>query len=316
MTPIRALLAGFAVSCLFTATTAVAQTVGGAVPAYEAPAPAALPQRDGNVTVPVQRDASFPAAEQVGRDFSNAYNRAGRPRLAFYWNRQLSDTLTEWYGDSRVVITNQGGGNLSGSAKSPSFNGEVELNSSSSSQTTIEAQRRMPGTESRLQPSESWEWQFQDGFLAPFLKAGAIILDRAAIIRLTGATARGDSASVEAMALQGMADYLVEVLVTPQGQSNIGYELRARVLEIKTGRIVSYVNSRSTKAWNPPREAVATSQGLYLPDEDDESFGPVGNERYRATNQGFVQNRRPPKLATISENLAYNLMAGLTQQWR
>lgn len=317
---IRAFSVAIVASLLVEAPQTFAQSVGGPVPAYQAPAPAPPPHRTDNITVPPPRDNPFASQEQVGKDFAAAYKQAGRPRLAFFWNRQLADTLNEWYGNSRVVVTNQNSGTLGGNLTSPSLSGELALQGSGSSQTTIEAQRRITGQERRLQPSESWEWQFQEGFLGPFLTLGATVVDRAAIIRLTAAGSKGaDPASVETIALQGMADFLVEVLVTPQAQSTVGYELRARVLDVKTGGIVAYVNSRSLKEWNPPKEAIASSRGLELAedDDDDETFGPqLGDAKYKATREGFVRTRRPPKLSVISQNLAYHVMNGLISHWR
>ena len=289
---------------------ATAQTVGGPVPPFQQPAPAPLPQRDGgDMTVtPNRPPAVFRSDADPVATFAGAYREAGKPRLAFYWNRQLADTLSEWYGDSRVVVTTTGEGGVSG---------DLNLQGSGSRQTTAEVQRRQPAAGQRLQPSENWEWEFQDGFLGPFLKSGAVVLDRAAIIRLTGGGKGATEAAIETAALQGMADLLVEVLVAPNARSTVGYELRARILEIKTGRILSYVNSRSLKDWNPEQRIIATNRGFELPDEDNLSFGPTGGSTaFRATSSGFQQTQKPPKLVVISENLAYNVMESLTAQWR
>jgi len=297
----------------------LAQSIGGAVPPYQPVPPVPPPQRSDNVTVPVAKDNPFKSREDLTRAFASSYQRSGRPRLALYWNRQLTDTLDEWYGTTRIVVSNQHDAQMSGNVNSPALSGSADLNVSGSSQTTIEAQRRVRDpNSSRLQPSEAWEWQFQDGFLAPFLAAGAIVVDRATIVRIAGAEAKGSTApTIEAKALQGLADFLMEILVSPQSQSTLGYELRARVIEVKTGRIVAYVNSRALKEWNPAKEAVATNRGFELPGDDDDTFGPVRtNAPYEATSQGFVRSQKPPKLPEISQNLAYNVMSALMTQWR
>lgn len=311
---IRSRLSSLAIvlGCL-TPLAGQAQTIGGPVPPYEAPPPAALPQRGEEVFTAAPRANPFASQEQLVGDFAAAYQKAGRPRLAFYWNRQLTDTLSNWYSDVRVVATTKSQDSLSG---------DFNLQESGTRQTTGEVQRRTGDrAQQRLQPSENWEWEFQDGFLAPFLKSGAIVLDRAAIVRMTGAMTKGsDDQGVEVMALQGMADLLVEVLVAPREQSSVGYELRARILDTKTGQILSYVSSRALKEWNPPKPAVATDRGFVLPEDDDEdeAFGPekAGNGTYKATPQGFERKRRPPKLSAISENLAYNVMNGMMARWR
>jgi len=309
-----------AASCL-APMLAGAQTIGGAVPPYEPLAPYQVPQaREAGGTVtpfpstPVQRETAFAARDQIVRDFSAAYQRAKKPKIAIFWNRELTDTLDEWYGTSRTVISQNGQGSLSGNYGSNNLN----LSGSGNSQTSIEQQYRTGGDQ-RPQFSETRDWQFQDGFLGPFLKAGAYVVDRAAIVRLTGVNAGGmNGKAIETKAISNMADILIEVLAANQGQSRSGYELRARVLETKTGRILGYVNSRGLKEWNQQPAVMATNQGFILPDDDDdETFGPgSGQERYRATSQGFKATRKPPKLEAVSQNLAYNVMDSLMSQWR
>lgn len=296
-----------------------AQAQSGGVPAYEPPPPVSV-QRDGEVVAPRAAPAGGEAFRQradLVANFTSAYQRNGRPRLALYWNRQLSDTLSEWYSDVRVVGRSDTTNNISGNLNlKGGLSGDAALNQTGSSESTLEVQRRIHDAQ-RAQPSESFEWEFQDGYLAPFLEAGASVLDRTAIIRLTGADMVGSSAStVEVRALQGKADYLMEILGAPNGQSSVGYELRARILEVSTGRIVAYVNSRGLKEWNPEKEIVATSRGFQLPDEDDETFGPVGEDRFKATGSGFERRRKPPKLQKIAQNLAYNVMESLMRQWK
>ena len=322
MSPRPHLTGLLATALCFASALAHAQTIGGAVPAYEPPAqyqaPAA-PQVGSTITPfpasPVQRDNAFAARDQVVRDFSAAYTKAKKPKIAIFWNRELTDTLDEWYGTSRTVISQNGQGSLSGNYGSNNLN----LNGSGNSQTTIEQQKRT-GAEQRPQFSETRDWQFQDGFLGPFLRAGAFVVDRAAIVRLTGVNAGGMSGpAIETKAISGMADILIEVLAGNTSQSRTGYELRARVLETKTGRILGYVNSRGLKEWNEQPAAIATNRGFILPDddEDDETFGPSsGQERYRATAQGFKATRKPPKLEAVAQNLAYNVMDSLMGQWR
>lgn len=287
------------------------QSVGGAVPTYEPPPPAQAPARTGEVMPKAAKagDAAGAFASQtelVGR-FASAYANNGKPRLALYWNRQLSETLNEWYSDTRVVSRTESNSTMSG---------EINLDKQASSQNTVEIQRRAQDRR-RGQVSESFEWEFQDGFLAPFLDAGATILDRAAIVRFTGADMQTTNENlVEVRALQGKADFLLEILVAPNWQSTTGYELRTRILEVKTGRIVAMVNSKSLREWNPEKQVVATDRGFTEPDDDDESFGPEGDMKVRATAGGFEQKRKPPKLSKISQNLAYNTMNGLMRQWK
>ncbi len=293
---------------------AFAQTAGGGVPAYEPP-PAAAVQRDGEVMKrePRPDDAGKVAeASALVANFASAYQRNGSPRLALYWNRQLSEALNEWYSPARMVASE---------SSSSTMSGEITLNQSGSSQSSMEIQRRVQD-QRRVEAGESFEWEFQDGFLAPFLDAGAQIVDRTAMMRLTGADMEGTGERiVEMRALQGKADYLMEILVAANWRSTTGYELRARILEVKTARIVAYVNSKGLKSWKKPKEVLATNTGFVDPDdqaEDDESFGPAGEDKFRATGEGagFVRRRKPPKLERIANDLALNTMSGLMKQWK
>ncbi|HLO75106.1 MAG TPA: hypothetical protein VK196_01460 [Magnetospirillum sp.] len=308
--PLRRLaLAAVAAGTLFPAV-AWAQAAGG-VPPYEPPAPVGPPVRDGEVMGRPQRaGGAFAEQPATVADFAQTYARNGRPRLALYWNRQLSEALSDWYSDVRVT---------SGSQSNSSMSGEFTLNQSSTSQNTLEVQRRIADPR-RGMVGESFEWEFQDAFLAPFLEAGAVVVDRGAMMRLAAADEPTSSEkTVEVRGLQGKADYLLEILVAPNWRSSTGYELRARILDIKTGAIVAMVNSKNLREWNPEKPVLATNHGFVDPndaDDADESFGPQGEDKYRATATGYERRRKPPKLSNIARNLAYNTMSGLMRTWK
>ncbi|MFN3076850.1 MAG: hypothetical protein ABT940_08235 [Alphaproteobacteria bacterium] len=290
---------------------APAQTMGGSVaplsevPVYEAP------PRDGQVLAPPSgQDAAAQAAREGARleKFRTAYQGRGRPRLAIFWNREFGDTLAEWYGDERVKITRNDGFNLTG---------DHNQSGTTSGATLVENQHRIASGSARAQPTESWTWEFQDGFLAPLLQAGAVVVDRAAIARFTAIKSGGAEApTVEATSLQNMADYLVEVLMAPQALSTTGFELHARVIDTRTGQLLSQVNSRSMEGWEPREEYVATEHGYFKPDEDNQRFGPEDqNRRYKAGPDGYTRQHKPPKLRKVALQLSYNVMDGMTNAW-
>jgi hypothetical protein len=284
-----------------------AQTVGGKVPPYQPPAKAAAPTRDAEAAADLDRAARpdpFRRQDEVVLNFAESYAKGGRPRLAFYWNRQLTETLAQWHSDSRTVSTARTTG---------ATDGDLNLKQQRSTQTATETQRRAGDSAGRKSPEETWEWEFQDGFVSPFLAANAEVMDRAAILRIMGAGAEDfDPRTVEVMALQTMSDLLVEVLVADSAQSSSGYELRARILDVRTGAILAMVNSRSLPEWRKDGKPVATSRGFDLPDEDDDAFGPERQDRrYKATPSGFERSRKPPRIADVARNLAYNVMTAM-----
>ncbi|WP_096700281.1 hypothetical protein [Magnetospirillum sp. 15-1] len=285
---------------------AEAQTVGAKVPPYQPPAKVAPPVRDGGEALDAAavRPNPFKPQEDVIARFKDAYTQGGRPRLAFWWNRQLSDTLAQWYSETRTVTADK---------SRNSTEGDLTLKQSGGRQSVTETQRRAGDPAERPARGETWEWEFQDGFLAPFLQADASVVDRTMITRIMGAGAEEiDPKTVEVMAMQTMADVMVEVLVADSTQSSTGYELRARILDVKSGRILAVVNSRSLKEWQKTDKTTASARGFDLPDEDDDSFGPErADQRYKATSSGFERKRKPPKLAVIAHNLATNVMSAM-----
>jgi hypothetical protein len=296
----RTLLAS--VIALALAAPAMAQTVGAKVPPYQAP-PKVQPRDAAPAeTVAVPAADPFAARPDLESRFASAYAQGGKPRLAFYWNRQLSDTLGRWVADKRVVVTGK---------TSSQASGDWSDSRERQGRKTMETQRRESGDDNaRPARPEIWEWEFQDGFLGPFLSANAHVADRTAITRIMGAGAEEVSPqTVEVMALQNMADLMVEVLVADSGQSSSGYELRARILDVKTGRILAMVNSRSLKEWRPGNKVTASPHGFELSDEDEDTVGPErADKRYKATASGYQLNRKPPRLDYVARNLAYNVM--------
>jgi hypothetical protein len=285
---------------------AEAQTTGPKVPPYQAPTKVAPPVRDGGEALDATspKPNPFKPQDDVIARFRESYAQGGRPRLAFWWNRQLSDTLAQWYSESRTVTADK---------SRNSTEGDLTLKQSGGKQSVTETQRRADDSAERRAREETWEWEFQDGFLAPFLQADAQVVDRTMITRIMGAGAEEiDPKTVEVMAMQTMADLMVEVLVADSAQSTTGYELRARILDVKTGRVLAMVNSRALKEWQKTDKVTATSKGFDLPDEDDESFGPErADQRYKATPSGFERKRKPPKLSVIAHNLATNVMSAM-----
>lgn len=291
---------------------AVAQTVGSSVPPVSASPEYTPPVRENQPPLSSSKNDSFAAkaanSEIVSR-FRSAYQVQRRPRLAIYWNQQLENTLAEWYGDERLVINRTDGFGLTG---------DTNEKGTASGSTIIQSQRRVSTGSGRAQPSESWTWEFQDGFLAPLLEAGAVVVDRTAIIRFTAAKGGGDSGmqTVEATALQGMADYLVEVLVAAQSQATTGFELHARVIDTRTGQVLSQVNSRSMAGWEARDEYTANEHGYSTPDEDDQKFGPEDEtRRYKAGSRGYVRQHKPPKLRLVAQQLSNNVMNGMIAGW-
>jgi hypothetical protein len=255
----------------------------------------------GTVLTPPPRPDYEQTVNGVVDRFKPVYVRRGSQRIAVYWNRQLTDRISQWVADERLVI----GGQAAFSKDAQSSKGDAQSSKGSEStrlsgsgEKTVARQRQatdMP----RPAPTEIWGWEFENGFLEPFMRAGARIVDRATIVRLTAARAKGtgvgsvgapDGQTLEINALEGYADLLVEILVSPSPQSPLGYEMNAVVKDIKTGTLMAHVNARNL----PP---------------------PTGPE-YVATARGFELRQRPPELRRVASDLSLAVMDALTTYWR
>jgi len=264
--PIVALTAVFALAtCAFAQAPPPPPPPAAPAPAMPL-APPPPPDFQGNTGATIER-------------FKQAYARRGAPRIAVFWNRQLSDRLSQWVTTNRVVTTDMREG------------GRNDGKDAGSTERVVSTQK-LERDPARTSPADSATWEFQSGFLDPLLGAGARVVDRAAIMRLTaakrtgvGSTAAPDEQKVEIQALQGFADVLVEILVAPSGQ-----ELNVTAKEVNTGLILAIVNSRSLPGAAPTREYVATSRG-------------------------FESQDRPPAVYTVASTLSVGVMDALVRAW-
>ena len=263
-------------------------------PSGTPPPPPAAPLPSGSVLTPPARQDYEQTVNAVVERFKPSYVRRGAQRIAVYWNRQLTDRINQWVADERLVI----GGQAAASRDTQSTKGPESVRLSGSTEKTVTRQRRENDV-TRPAPPETWGWEFESGFLDPLMRASARIVDRATIIRLTAARAKGagvgsvgapDTQTLEINALEGYADLLVEILVSPAPQSPLGYEMNAVVKDIKTGTLMAHVNARHL----PPSDA----------------------PQYVATSRGFELRQHPPELRRIASDLSLAVMDALTNYWR
>lgn len=224
--------------------------------------------------------------------FRAAYGAKKRPRIAVFLNRRLSDAVREWLTDSRLVLAG-------GYSKEETVAGQQARQAEVVGGISVYSQRHAGGR-IRPRPNEHWMWAFEDGFIQPFLQAGARIVDRATIMRLAASSRRQGSAyapvavkKVEMDALKGYADIFVEILISRSPSSLYGYEFKATAKEVNTGIIVANVTSLH---WRPEnrirRQVYATSHGYEI-----------------------VDSIRIPPVEDIASDLAIDLMRALANSW-
>jgi hypothetical protein len=272
-----------------------AQDPRGTVPPPVPAAPPAVSPRETGVSMPPPPpDFQETVAAVIGR-FEPSYVSKGSPRLALYWNRQLSDRLSQWDSQDRTLTTDRRVAITQGPDAGPGKAGGREFQESETANVT----QRMGAEARRAGPDEPWQWEFQSGFLDPFMRAGARIIDRTAILRLTAARASNslgrpqilDSQPIEMDALLGHAELFVEILLSPSARAPGGQEFVAVVKDVKSGQVLAHVNSRNAAY---PLDATRS---------------------WVATSRGFEPHDTPPPLHDVASNLAINVMDALTKFW-
>jgi len=253
----------------------------------EQPPPGSLPTGQSSSTgLPT---GSGHIATLTGRDwsgtivrFQKGYDASGKPRIAVFLNRVLSDEVRDWTMDEGWVFyaetTGKGGWRGEGYYVDP-----------------------VDESGARPNPREYWMWAFEDGFIEPFTETGAKLIDRATILRLTAAQEQGKqgtlrplaSKKIETDALVGYADVFIEVLISTDPSSSYGFQFKSTAKEVKTGRLLANVTSVS---WE--RDAA--------------------QEEYVGTRHGYKKAERtakPPKLQETARTLALETMSALARTW-
>ena len=233
----KAILSAGAVACLVTA--AIADTGTGV---YRSGTPAVLEPVVKKVPEPI--DLPSPATREAFRRF---YKQAGSPRLAVFWNRLLDDQLREMESESRVVFARTTAGRAEDGGKTSTNRSQDKLS------VSVETRPK----NARTSPlSEVSGLRFQSGFLRPFIEAGAKMIDRNVILRLTGASRALDDPSrpvrdrqlIETLALKDHADLLIQIVLTKSDESGSAAVFHVSVVDVESGRILASFVDDATSA--------------------------------------------------------------------
>ncbi|MBT4117456.1 MAG: hypothetical protein HOE84_13640, partial [Rhodospirillaceae bacterium] len=188
-----------------------------------------------------------------------------------------------------------------------------------------EKQRRISDVR-RQRLKEEVLFQFESGFMEPFLNSGARMIDRAAIMRLTQTAEHKkdktmerritpDSQYVEVSALTNYADVFAEILYTSSKNSETGIRFQVQIKEVRSGRILTMV--RSTGALKDPNDPKSRNRNNKYVDDDDEEED-ENAFKYVPGKDGFKRVRRKKRTLTPDElghNLAVDTMMALNRIW-
>jgi hypothetical protein len=244
--------------------------------------------------------------EVIVSDFKVAYEKTGEPNIAVFWNRKFDDQLSQWYQEFRMSRT--GEASVQGQDKFEPQGGDdpaYQRNVSGGGKivSSIYAESRA-AQQSRAGFGESEGFEFASGFTSTLISVPAKIIDREAIMRLVqrdnaeeaGAEMISDYQKIETDSLIGYADYLAEVLLTPDSSGDTGWAFMVTVKSVSDGRVVSMFKSVANNPFETPPE-----------------------ERWVATNEGYekvVDHREIGSPTQVGEQLAYEMMQSLTKVWK
>jgi hypothetical protein len=240
------------------------------------------------------------AKPNIGAAFAAAYQQAGRPRIAIFWNRALSDDTNAQYETYDRTVTDTEDHQSSSSDNTATESGGASISNTDRLKkvTTdrVTGSRMVSTDDSRSDMAESTAWRIESSFYNPFLTAGARFIDRNMAMRTVHGGKRGtggpDVVALETSALLGKADLLMEVLMSPDGDSPIGCRFRVTVKDVKSGQIIGLLSTRAI----PPTES---------------------HTRYVAAPTGFqkVTTRATPNLEEFAQRLAEETMVQLMRSW-
>jgi len=200
------------------------------------------------VLVPeAQHDAQDPLMDAAFA-LQPVYARAGRPRIALFWNIELTDQLQDDRSERLRTVDQYSERKRRGEAI-----GRRVIETGIDTRTSVRGRRPSPLTEHD-------EWILVAAFEAGVRAGGVQLVDRAAILRLTsaGAGGGGDSRLTETQSLLERADLLLEVLLTPDNESLSGVAFRGIVRDIGSGTVLGSFHSR-------PKHVAAAQATVFRP---------------------------------------------------
>ncbi len=223
--------------------------------------------------------------------FTRLYKNKKRPKFIILFNKQLSGDVNDWRENERLVITDK---------------------------TKISLQRKNQNR-SQINFPQQWIWQFEQGFVQHFENLRVRLIDINTAKRLTASAQMDSQSGLSGMvgslkkneidALSGYADYYIELVIIRSAQSDLGYQLKASMIDTKTGEIVARVNSLS---WGKSSSGVyrASKHGY---SEQKNNFIATNNE-YEGSKHGYTQ-KNTLEIEQITNYLAEQLIKKINYAW-
>lgn len=225
--PNRPWQGGFLTGLLVLACSTHAQVVVTPPVESRAPTPAQLLRPDQPEVLAPPKAAQAAQSLDVAR-FKRAYAAAGRPKVALFWNRELTDRLAL----DKVELE-----------RGAAWESETRTPAQRERQAEWSTERRtlLEGQAAREAPAEEREWRMRSAYVNALLASGVQLLDRNLIMRsqaLKTRDAAADPQRVETAAIRSGARWLLEVLLTP-GADGSGVVIASRLKNVQDGSVMA-----------------------------------------------------------------------------
>lgn len=247
----------------------------------------------------VQQQSVGPSQAEIGRRFASAYRNAGEPRIAVFWNRTFSSRLSQWVSEGRLLVSREA--RVDAEERDPN-EGTHSLSADMDDSVTAAGQRNVGQPRSGRPMGALANAEFEMGFTDPMLGAGARLIDRATIMRVTESNVRrqaghdraSDAQIIETEALKGYADYIAEITMLADADAPRVRAFRVQVKRIPEGLIVANVLARGEKTSKESRTS------------------------WRAGEDGYEKVTRPETVSAVElgRSVALETMQALARAWR
>ncbi len=223
---------------------------------------------------------------KISADFTAAYLRAGKPRLALFWNQDFSQRLAEW--EPVIRVTERTDERSTGTR-----DGRPNTGSYSSVSATELHVRNQSTSERRMDALDAAD--FESGFFAALASSNAVLIDRDTTMRRAALDQPGaDFAALETRGLMQHADMVLDVAMLPDSASYGGYTIHTRVRDLKQGRLVADIVTKPTR-----------------PSQTDRA----GRWEAKAGGFVFIEDRQQSALYRLGQHTGYDMMSQLSRVW-
>jgi len=232
-----------------------------------------------------------PPVPDFAGEFRQRYVAAGSPRMMLFWNVELSDRaradLVVHDNDTKSGSTSanvQGQTLGAWDARMTTINGGTQVQSNR--QRELSVGERRDAKRASLSPRDASV--FERAFESEIRNAGVRLIDRNMAVRSTATEKVTDGQQqLEAEALRGKADLLLQVLFIVDAKTPLGYGFDVSVRDVANGIVLtSFYTSATPPPPPPPQGYVATDKGFAHPAQPALSLDDVARElAYEIMNQ-------------------------------